>query len=91
MSPHDPSSDINISRIPVSGAAGLGLVVMAAAVASGLPQMRWLAIGSLVGGTAIGLSLIAARNRGARKGAAIGATILLLAVVVGLFLYLRIR
>jgi len=91
MSPQDSSSDINISKIPVSGAAGLGLVVMAAGVASGLPQMRWLAVGSLVGGAAIGLSLIAARDRRARKGAAIGGAILVLAVVVGMFLYLRLR
>lgn len=85
------SSNIDISRIPVSGVAGLGLVVMAAVVASGLPQLRWLAIGSLVGGAAIGLSLIAARNRRARKGATIGGAILFLATVVGLFLYLRVR
>ena len=91
MSSKNPSSDIDISHIPVTGVAGLGMVVMAAAVASALPQMRWLAISSLVGGTVLGLSLIAVRNRRARKSATIGVAILVLAVVVGFLLYVRMR
>ena len=90
MSPKD-SSDIDISRIPVAGVAGLGMVVMAAAVASALPQMRWLAISSLVGGTVLGLSLIAVRNRRARKAATLGVAILVLGVLVGFLLYVRMR
>ena len=91
MSSKDPSSDINISQIPVAGVAGLGMVVVAAAVASALPQMRWLAISSLVGGTALGLSLIAVRNRRARKAATLGVAILVLAVIVGFLIYVRMR
>ena len=91
MSPKDPSSDIDISRVPVAGVAGLGMVVVAAAVASALPQMRWLAISSLVSGTVLGLSLIAVRNRRARQAATLGIAILVLAAVVGFLLYLRMR
>jgi cytochrome bd-type quinol oxidase subunit 2 len=85
----DHAGEINISRIPVGGIAGLGLVVMAAGVASGLPQMRWLAIASLVGGAAIGLSLIAVRNRRARRGAALGGVILAASVATALLIYFR--
>ena len=87
----EPASDINISKVPVSGIAGLGMVVMAAAVAVALPQLRWFAMGALVGGVVIGLSLIAARNRRARQGAMLGASIVILAVAVGFLLYLRMR
>jgi hypothetical protein len=87
----EPASDINISKVPVSGIAGLGMVVMAAAVAVALPQLRWFAISALVGGVVIGLSLIAARNRRARQAATLGVAILVLAVVAGLMLYLRAR
>jgi hypothetical protein len=87
MPEQTPSGDINISRIPASGLGGLGLVAMAAAIAWGLPQLRWLAFAALVGGAALGLTLIAVRNRRARREAAIGGLILAAAVVVGLMLY----
>lgn len=78
--------EINISRIPVEGIGGLGLVAMAGVVAWGLPQLRWMSIGALVGGAAIGLTLIAYRDRRARRGAAIGGIILALVVAVALFI-----
>ena len=81
--------DINIARIPVSGIGGLGLVAAAIGVAIALPALRWLAIASLVGGIAIGLTLIGARNRRARHSAEIGGLILVLAVGVGIWIYLQ--
>lgn len=62
MSEPKKSSDINISKIPVDGIGGLGLVAGAAAIAIAVPALRWLAIAGLVGGAAIGLFLIGSRN-----------------------------
>jgi len=81
--------DINIARIPVSGIGGLGLVAGAAIVAIALPALRWLAVMALVGGVAVGLLLIGARNRRARHSVEIGGLILLAAVAVGLWIYFR--
>ena len=81
--------DINIARIPVSGIGGLGMVAAAAVVAIALPALRWLAVASLVGGIAVGLTLIGARNRQARHAAEIGGLILILAVAVGIWIYLK--
>jgi hypothetical protein len=55
--------EINISRIPVAGVGGLGMVAIAVIVAIALPGLRWLAIASLAGGLVAGLALIAARHR----------------------------
>ena len=81
--------DINIARIPVSGIGGLGMVAAAAVVAIALPALRWVAVASLVGGIAVGLTLIGARNRPARHAAEIGGLILILAVAVGTWIYLK--
>jgi hypothetical protein len=81
--------DINIARIPVSGIGGLGMVAAAAGVALALPALRWVAVASLVGGIAIGLTLIGARNPRARHAAEIGGLILVLAVAVGIWIYLK--
>jgi hypothetical protein len=78
---------INIARIPVSGIGGLGMVGAAVVVAIALPALRWLAIASLVGGIAVGLTLIGARNPRARYAAEIGGLILILAVAVGIWIY----
>jgi len=83
------SGDIDISRIPVSGWGGLGLVAMAVVVSFGQPQLRWIGVVSLLGGAAIGLTLIAARNRRARHGAAIGGIVVALAAVVAAYLFVR--
>ena len=64
--------DINIARIPVLGIGGLGMVAAAADMAIALPALRWVAVASLVGGIAVGLTLIGARNRRARHAAEIG-------------------
>jgi ABC-type Fe3+-siderophore transport system permease subunit len=83
------TGDINISKIPVSGWGGLGLVAMAVVMSFAQPQLRWLTVIALLGGAAIGLTLIAARNPRARHHAAIGGIILALAVVVAAFVYFR--
>ncbi len=84
----DLQTEINMSKIPVDGIGGLGLVAMAGVVAYGLPQLRWVAIAALIGGAAIGLLLIGMRNRRARRGAAaIGGTILVLAVAVACYMF----
>jgi hypothetical protein len=85
---HD-RGDINIARIPVSGIGGLGMVAAAAAVTIALPALRWLAIAALVGGIAVGLTLIGARNRRARYAAEIGVLILILAVSAGIWIYVK--
>jgi hypothetical protein len=81
--------DINIARIPVSGVGGLGMVAAAAIMAIALPALHWVAVASLVGGIAIGLTLIGARNRSARHATEIGGLILVLAVAVGIWIYLK--
>jgi hypothetical protein len=87
MSEPTKSSDINISKIPVDGIGGLGLVAGAAIIAIAVPALRWLAIAGLVGGAAIGLFLIGSRNRRARRGAEIGGLILFIALATGAFVY----
>ena len=81
--------EINIARIPVSGLGGLGMVAAAVGAAIALPQLHWVAIASLVGGIAVGLTLIGVRNPRARYGAEIGGLILVLAVAVGIWIYLK--
>ena len=81
--------DINISHIPVAGFGGLGMVAVAVAVYVGMPQLRWVGLASLVGGAAVGLTLIATRHKRARRAAEVGGLILALAVGVGLWLYFR--
>ena len=79
--------EINIARIPVSGLGGLGMVAAAVGAAIALPELHWVAIASLVGGIAVGLTLIGARNPGARYAVEIGGLILVLAVAVGIWIY----
>jgi Na+/proline symporter len=81
--------EINISHIPVSGLGGLGLVAVAVGVYVGMPQLRWVGLASLVGGSAVGLTLIATRHKRARRAAETGGLILAAVVGVGLWLYFR--
>ena len=88
MSDREPR-DINISKIPVDGIGGLGLVIAAAGVAFAMPSLRWLAIIALIGGSAIGLFLIGSRNRRVRRGAEIGGLVLAIAVATAAYLYFK--
>ena len=56
MTVHDGGGDINVSKIPVSGWGGLGLVAMAVVLSFGQPQLRWPMTLALFGGAAIGLT-----------------------------------
>jgi hypothetical protein len=87
MSEPKKSSDINISKIPVDGIGGLGLVAGAAVITIAVPALRWLTIAGLIGGAAIGLFLIGSRNRRARRGAEIGGLILLIVLATAAFIY----
>jgi hypothetical protein len=80
--------DINIARIPVSGIGGLGMVGAAVIVAIALPALRWVAVASLVGGFAVGLTLIGTRHRRARQAAELGGLVMVPAVVAGFWIYL---
>jgi hypothetical protein len=83
-------SDINIARIPVSGIGGLAMVGAAVVIAIALPALRWVVVASLVvGGVAVGLTLIGAGHRRARHAAEIEGLILMAAVVVGIWLDLN--
>src|SRR5579862_196261 len=55
-------SNINVSRIPVAGVGGLGLMAVAAIMAYVLPEARAFAITGLVGGLIAGCALIAYRR-----------------------------
>lgn len=87
MNESNRSGEINVSKVPVEGIGGLGLVTAALFVAIAVPTLRWLSIAALIGGTAIGLFLISARNRRARRSAEIGGVMLLIAVATGAYLY----
>lgn len=87
MTEHDPPGQVDISRVPASGIGGLGLVVMAAGIAWFLPELRWLAVIALVGGVAVGLTLIGVRNRRVRRTVTLLGIILAVAVA-GFLLFL---
>lgn len=65
------------------------MVAAAVWMAVVLPSLRWAAILSLVGGIAVALTLIGARNRRARRAVAVGGVVLVLAVAAGTWFYLR--
>jgi hypothetical protein len=78
--------DIDSSRIPVEGAAGLGLVAVAGVVVYALAPLRSAWLMTVLGGAIVGLTLLAVRHRETRTAAIGGmvlAAIALLAVVLG--------
>ena len=89
MADKEPSSDINIASISVSGIGGLGMVAAAGVVAWQLPELRWVPLIALVGGAAIALTLIAIRHRRERRLALEGLAILAAAVAVGAWMWFR--
>ena len=82
-------SDIDISRIPASGIGGLGLVAMAGITVYFVPQLRAVGVPTLLGGVAVGLTLVAIRNRGVRTLATIGAVVAAAAFVAAVVVMLR--
>ncbi len=74
--------EIDISNIPVNGAGALGLVAMAGLVVYFLPPLRSAGIPALLGGTVIGLTLVAMRNRQSRPWAITGAVAAAAALIV---------
>jgi hypothetical protein len=77
-----PSKDeINISHIPVAGVGGLGLIAIAGLTVYFLPPLRLAGVPTLLGGLVVGLTLVAARNRGARPWAIVGAALATAALV----------
>ena len=69
-------SNINMSRIPVAGVGGLGMMAVAATMAYVLPEARAFALTGLVGGLITGCALIAYR-RLSRSEPRSGATLML--------------
>ncbi len=74
--------EINISKIPVAGIGGLGLVIIAGGVVYGVPELHWVGFISLVGGVATGLALLISRHRRVRRTAVV-LMVLLAAVLLG--------
>jgi hypothetical protein len=80
--------EIDSSRVPVEGAAGFGLLVMAAVVIYVLAPLRTLAVPALLGAAVIGMTLLAWRHRETRRfaiGGLVIAVIALVAVIVTQF------
>ncbi len=80
--PEKTSGEINISRIPVNGIGGLGLIAIAGIVAYFLPPIRTAGVPALLGGVVIGVSLVAMRNRQTRPWAITGAVAAAVAFIV---------
>jgi hypothetical protein len=59
---NDSGPQIDMSRIPVAGVGGLGLVAMACVVAYRLPEIRAFSVFTFIGGVALAVALIAYRR-----------------------------
>src|SRR6266508_4595440 len=68
MAPEERDVSINMSGIPVSGVGGLGLVAAAVLITYVLPQAWWLVAFGTVGGTVVGLSIVAFRRHHVSSG-----------------------
>ena len=79
--------EINISKIPVDGIGGLGLVIMAAIVAWGVPALRGIGLIVMAGGLATGLALLISRHPGVRRTALVLMVVLALALVGAVVLH----
>jgi hypothetical protein len=73
--------DINISRIPVDGVGGVGLLAAAAIAVYFVPALRSVGIPTLLGGVIVGMILLAVRNPRARPWAIMAATLPAVALV----------
>jgi hypothetical protein len=73
--------DIDSSHIPVDGAAGLGLVVMAGIVVYAVSPLRMAGLATALGGLAIGAALLGIRHRETRPAAIGGLVIAVVALL----------
>jgi hypothetical protein len=62
MSPENRDVSINISGIPVNGIGGLGLVAVAGLMTYVLPATWWFVAFGAVGGTLMGIAIVAFRR-----------------------------
>jgi hypothetical protein len=91
MTQESNRGDINISRVPVEGVGGLGLLAMAGIVTYFVEPLRWLGVATLVGGTIVGLVLLATRHRELRRLAIVLMTVLGVVLAGGVVKYLLER
>ena len=68
MAPEDRDVSINMSGIPVSGIGGLGLVAVAGLICYVLPAAWWLVAFGAVGGTLMGVAIVAFRRHHVSAG-----------------------
>ena len=73
--------DIDISKIPVDGVGGVGLLAAAAIAVYFVPALRAVGVPTLLGGVVVGMTLLAIRNRRARPWAIMGAALAAVAFV----------
>jgi hypothetical protein len=73
--------DIDSSRIPVEGAAGLGLVAVAGVVVYAIAPLRSAWLATVLGGAVVGLALLAVRHRETRTAALCGMALAAIALV----------
>jgi len=81
MTKDEGQVDINISKIPVAGIGGLGLVAMAAVVILSAPALRWVGFIVLIGGVATGLALLISRHPSVRRTAVVLMVLMAVALV----------
>jgi len=74
--------EIDSSRIPVEGAAGLGLVAVAGVIVYALAPLRSAWLTTILGGAVVGLALLAVRHRETRPAAIGGIVLAAIALVV---------
>ena len=91
MTQESNRGDINISRVPVEGVGGLGLLAMAGIATYFVEPLRWLGVATLVGGTIVGLVLLAARHRELRRLAIVLMAVLSVVLAGGVVKYLLER
>jgi hypothetical protein len=73
--------DIDSSRIPVEGAAGLGLIAVAGVVVYAIAPLRSAWLATVLGGAVVGLALLAVRHRETRTAALCGMVLAAIALV----------
>ena len=68
MAPQERDVTINMSAISVSGVGGLGLVAVVALTTYVMPQAWWLVAFGAIGGTVLGVAIVAFRRHHTASG-----------------------